>query len=62
MEPRIIDLEIKFTHQEELLNELNQVVTKQQFVIDKLTKEMLELKINSLHSEGEISNEKPPHY
>ena len=61
-ENRIIDLEIKFTHQEDLLAQLNEIVTKQQFTIDKLKKDLMELKINSLHSEGEVSNEKPPHY
>lgn len=62
MESRIIDLEIKFTHQEDLLEELNKIVTKQQFTIDKLVKEITDLKLAALNGEGEITNERPPHY
>lgn len=57
---RLNDLEIKFSYQEELLNELNKIVANQQMVIDKLVKE-----VKKLHeeSEGDKSlQEKPPHY
>ena len=62
MEKRIIDLEIKYTHQEDLLEQLNRIVTKQQFTIDALIKEVNELKLASLNGDGEITNERPPHY
>jgi SlyX protein len=62
MESQIIDLQIKLTHQEDLLDQLNQIVTKQQFTIDNLVKEVRELKLTSISGQGEISNEKPPHY
>lgn len=57
---RLNDLEIKFSYQEELLNELNKIVANQQMIIDKLVKE-----VKKLHdqNEGDKSvQEKPPHY
>jgi SlyX protein len=62
MESDIIELQIKFTHQEELLSQLNQIVNKQQVAIDELVKELTRLKITTLNSQPEINNEKPPHY
>lgn len=61
-ESRIIDLEIKFTHQEDLLEQLNKIVTKHEFTIDKLRNEIIELKIAANADQAEITNEKPPHY
>lgn len=66
LDKRLIDLEIKFTHQEELLQELNQIVARQQMIIEKLTKEVIHL--NELYSKSDVqgnrslSDEKPPHY
>ena len=62
IDKRLIDLEIKFTHQEDLLDQLNKVVTQQKFAMDKLIKEVNELKLTSIHGQAEIGNEKPPHY
>lgn len=62
---RIIDLEIKYTQMEDLLDQLNQIVTTQQFAIEKLEREVLELKLaSSSGNSGErnLVNEKPPHY
>ena len=63
LEDRLNDLEIKFTFQDELLGELNDIVTKQQFKIDALEKKVRELTAaaNS-NSLGNNENEKPPHY
>jgi len=61
-EKRIIELEIKFTHQEELLGELNKVVTEQKFIIDKLVKNVNELKLTSIQGQADLGSEKPPHY
>lgn len=61
-ESRIIALEIKFTHQEELLEQLNKIVTKHEFTIDKLCNEIAELKLAATADQSEITNEKPPHY
>jgi len=61
-EQRITDLEIKFSYQEELLTELNKIVTKQQLTIDFLTKEFKSLS-DSIDADGSSSqDEKPPHY
>lgn len=62
---RLIDLEIKYTQMEDLLDQLNQIVTTQQFAIDKLEREVLELKLaSSSGNSGDrnLVNEKPPHY
>lgn len=58
---RLTDLEIKLTHQDHLLEELNAVVTDQQRQIDFLTKKIEQLEKLS----GDPTaprNEKPPHY
>lgn len=66
LDKRLIDLEIKFTHQEELLNELNQIVAKQQLFIEKLTKEVITM--SELLSKSEVQGTRslkddvPPHY
>jgi len=66
-EERIINLEIKFSHQENFLEELNKIVTAQQLTIERLEKEILDLKrnVNSEHGVSgtrSLSDDKPPHY
>jgi Uncharacterized protein conserved in bacteria len=66
-EERIIDLEMKLTHQDYVVEQLNQTIFQQQLKIDEL-----EVKLNGLVNrlkemmggEGtEIrGHEKPPHY
>jgi SlyX protein len=69
LDSRVIDLEIKITHQEELLNELNLIVASQQDIIDRLIKQIKNMQ--STHSDSSTQNkslfeqlkdEKPPHY
>lgn len=66
LEKRLIDLEIKFTHQEEFLNELNLIVVKQQATIEKMAKEILSLR--DIQEQGHVDanrtlkDEVPPHY
>lgn len=66
LDKRLIDLEIKFTHQEELLNELNHIVAKQQLHIEKLTKEIVTLaemlSKSEVHSTRTLKDDVPPHY
>lgn len=62
LEKRIIDLEIKFTHQEDLIDHLNKIVAAQQFTIDSLLKDIKDLKLESNSSSSDVSNEKPLHY
>lgn len=64
---RIINLEIRFAHQDDFLEKLNQVVILQQQTIERLEKEVLDLKRNVNSNNGADSNrtladDKPPHY
>jgi SlyX protein len=62
LETRLVDLEIKYSHQEELLEQLNKIVAKQSRVIEKLSRELNELKLSSINAQENIGSEKPPHY
>jgi len=64
---RIIELEIKAAYQEDLLQELNQVVAKQQQQIDRLeaTCKLLNERIISISAGlnmASLGEEVPPHY
>ncbi len=62
LERRVIELEIKLTHQDRLLDELNEVVIEQRKVIDRLEKR-LDVTEKALFELGdEPANEQPPHY
>lgn len=66
-EQRITELEIRFTHQDHYVQQLNEIVTHQQKTIDRLEKEILDLK-RSVNNEAAVSgtrtlaDDKPPHY
>ncbi|MFC1749877.1 SlyX family protein [Pseudomonadota bacterium] len=66
MESRVEDLEVRLTYQEAALEELNQVVIKQQNQIDLLiaelqrTKQQLENGSEFVRSQSD--EEPPPHY
>ena len=66
-EQRFVDLETKLAHQEHLLLELNEVITKQQENIMRL-EELCDSIIERVRSLGEALpgdanvDEKPPHY
>jgi SlyX protein len=59
---RLTELEIKLTHQERLLDELNEVVTEQRNVIDRLEKRTVMLEKALFSMQEEPANEAPPHY
>ncbi len=64
---RVIELEIKSAYQEDLLQELNTVVAKQQVQIERLeaTCQLLHERIKSLQNMGftvAAEPEIPPHY
>ena len=65
-EQRIINLEIKFLHQEDYLEQLNKVVTAQQITIERLEKELLDLKrhasLANVDGTRTLADDKPPHY
>ena len=66
-EERFIDLETRLAHQDQLLNELNEVVTGQQARImdlEELCRALLE-RVRSLGdgvTPGNPADERPPHY
>jgi len=67
MESRLTDLEIRLTHHEAALEEINAVLLKQQSLLDSLSKDMTTLKrqLRDLSS-GNVASESeetpPPHY
>lgn len=69
MEEKLIELETKFSYQEDLLSDLNTIVARQQRQLDELITEMSGIKEqlqNALErgpAEGQAEqDEKPPHY
>ena len=66
-EDRLIDIETKMAHQEQLLSELNEALTDQQAQIGRLESLCQSLidRLNSLRDDagiGQVSDERPPHY
>lgn len=65
MEPRINELEARFTQQEHTVAELSEVIWKQQQQLDRLTKIVHELQQKLAGDPGLVDanqDEKPPHY
>jgi len=66
LEQRITDLEIKLSFAEDTVEQLNQVVTRQQAQIDRLIRELVELRDRAAASEPggfrTLRDELPPHY
>lgn len=70
LEARVADLEFKLSFQEDVIEQLNQVVTNQSIELSKLweanklmKKELESAQSQSLAGEGlNPSNERPPHY
>lgn len=66
-EDRFIDLESRLAHQDQLLNELNEVMTQQQAKIMQLETLCNSLisrvrSIGESMSDADPTNERPPHY
>ena len=63
---RLTDLEIKASFQEDLLDELNQTVVRQQQQIDQLIREIAHLRESSIDggvgASRNLRDELPPHY
>ncbi|MDD2884679.1 MAG: SlyX family protein [Dechloromonas sp.] len=66
MEERLTELEIKISYSEDLLDDLNRTVYRQQQQIDLLTKEICALREQARNAEpGEVRSLRddiPPHY
>lgn len=61
-EKRITELEIKLTHQERLLDTLNEIVIEQRTEIDALKKRLEDYGRVLANLDEEPANEPPPHY
>jgi SlyX protein len=61
MEERLIELEIKFSNQENMLEQLSHVLFEQQKQIDQLERQIEELRQTKTMEIGP-HNVKPPHY
>jgi SlyX protein len=66
-EKRLIDLEIRFSHQDDFLMKLNEVVSQQGIKIERLEKELLDLKRSantgtSVEGNRTLADDRPPHY
>ena len=62
---RIDALEMRLTYQDEAIETLNQTITKQWLEIDRLTRQVAELKVRLQEAESHTpdpANEPPPHY
>ena len=62
----LVKIETKLSYQEDLLDELNSIIIRQQKEIDSLKRELLLLqeKITTINESTENTNmdERPPHY
>lgn len=67
MEDRLTELEIRFTHQERTVEELNETVCRQELALERLEREVqllreqMKVLLPSLIMSGE-DEEPPPHY
>lgn len=64
-EQRLIEIETKISHQEALLEDLNQVICRQQETIDLIETKLKALIERFREGGGNVEiagNEKPPHY
>ncbi len=66
MEARITELEIKISYTEDLVEELNRLVFRQQQQIDLLAREIRSLREQAQNTQaqgqGNLRDELPPHY
>jgi len=66
IDKRLTDLEIKASFTDDLLDEINQTLYRQQQQIDHLTRELQSLREQSAstggHSARSLHDELPPHY
>ena len=62
MDSRLVDLEIRYSHLEKQLLELNQVVFEQQKTISLLQEQLISLRTRVGGMGEAMPNEPPPHY
>lgn len=65
LEKKIEELEIKFSHQDYLLDQLNIIVANQQLTIEKLQQDISDIKLSQSEgasSQRTLEDDIPPHY
>ena len=67
MEERITELEMRFMHQEQTINELNEIVCRQELALERLEREMAAMREQLKTAASSINRspeeeEPPPHY
>ena len=66
VDKRLVDLEIKASYTEDLLDQLSQTIYRQQQDIDRLAREIVQLRIQSQDhrsgTERSAHDDLPPHY
>jgi SlyX protein len=62
LEPRFVDLELRFMKLERYAQELSDVVAEQQRQLDALTMETKHLRERAAQGEPAAGNDRPPHY
>lgn len=65
IEERVTNLEIKFSHQDYLVEELNKIVSNQQLLIERLIQELQDLRVSmdgNPQSVRPLADDVPPHY
>jgi SlyX protein len=62
LEPRLVDLELRFMKLERYAQELSDVVAEQQRRIEALTLETKRLRERAAQGEPAAGNDRPPHY
>jgi len=64
LEKRLVDLEVKAAYADDLLDQLNRTVFRQQQQIESLARELLALRQQQAAGQipGPVGDERPPHY
>ncbi|MDB5879040.1 MAG: slyX [Variovorax sp.] len=62
IESRLTELEIKASFTEDLLDQLNLVIYRQQEQIDRLTRQLHQLRLQMPEAGSSAAHELPPHY
>ncbi len=62
IDPRIVDLEIRFMGQEKMLQDLSDVLVAHQKIIDRLEADVAALRERTPEESEPIGDERPPHY
>ncbi|MBI5484203.1 MAG: SlyX family protein [Deltaproteobacteria bacterium] len=66
MEKRIEELELRYMHQEKAIQELSEIVSRQELLLEQLRREIIVIKEQALLElptmDRDAEQEKPPHY